>query len=318
MCSGADAVHRNRVAIVGTGNVGMASAFALAQANFIRELVLVGQDAERTLGEVMDLSHAVAVPSTPPVAIIQGDYADAAQASIVAICAGAASKSAKTSRLELLAENAAIIREICAELRAHDFDGVLIVATNPVDVLARIAREAMDAPAGRVIGTGTLIDTARLRGNLAAEFGVEPRAVEAWVIGEHGDSEIAVWSGARVAGVALDRMIGARGRADYDAMLREVRQAAAEIIRRKGHTAYAIGMTVARIMEAVLRDERAVLAVSAPLQCEYGLRDVTLGTPCVIGRGGIERVVELELDPSERAGLHASAAVLRKARAGVD
>nr|MBA3439840.1 L-lactate dehydrogenase [Pyrinomonadaceae bacterium] len=157
-----------------------------------------------------------------------------------------------------------------------------------------------------------VIDTARLRGMLAEELGVEPRAVDAYIIGEHGDSEIAVWSAARVAGLPLAKFPGARNLPHYDEMLRRVREAAPEIVKRKGNTSYAIGMCVRRICEAILRNERMVLAVSTLLQGEYGIEGVYMGTPCIVGKGGVERVIELELDQRESEGLKASADVLRR------
>lgn len=313
----ASATHENRICIIGCGRVGMASAYALIQSTFVRELVLIGRSPDKTEGEVMDLVHAVAVPMKSPISVIQGDYAQAARSSMVVITAGAATGKPGVSRLDLLAENAGTIREIVGQLKAHGFDGILIIASNPVDVLARVARDVLDAPPGRVIGTGTLVDTARLRNLLADELGVEPRAVDAFIIGEHGDSEIAAWSGARVAGLRLDRYPGARSLGDYGEMLQQVRRAAPEVVQRKGHTSYAIGMCVQRICEAVLRNEHAALSVSTLLQGEYGLADVYLSTPCIVGKNGVERVIALDLDPGELDGLRASARTLRAAFASL-
>lgn len=314
----ASATHENRVAIIGCGKVGMASAFALIQSSFVRELVLVSRDVGKTEGEAMDLQDAVAVPMKSPVRVVAGSDADAARCSVVVVAAGAATGRPGVSRLDLLAENAVIVADVARRLRSNGFAGVLVVATNPVDVLAMLAQEVLELPAGRVIGTGTLVDTARLRGLLADEFEVEPRAVDAYIIGEHGDSEIAVWSGARIAGVPLDRFPGARPRQAYGEMLNRVRKAAPEIVERKGHTEYAIALCVQRICEAVLRNERAALAVSTLLQGEYGLRDVYLGTPCIVGKNGIERTIELPLDADERAGLHASARTLQQLYRGLE
>ncbi len=227
----APATHENRVCIIGCGRVGMASAYALIQSSFIRELVLVGRSPERTEGEVMDLEHAVAVPMKPPVKVIHGDYAEAARSSVVVVTAGEATSGPGMSRLDLLSKNIGIVRDIAVKLKAEGFAGVLVMASNPVDILAQVAQEACGLPAGQVIGTGTLIDTARLRGLLAEELGVEPRAVDAYVIGEHGDSEIAVWSGARVAGVTLERYPGARALPDYGDILDRVRRAGPEMVK---------------------------------------------------------------------------------------
>jgi len=310
----ASATHENRVCIIGCGHVGMASAYALIQSSFIRELVLVGRSQEQTEGEVMDLEHAVAVPMKAPIKIVNGNYAEAARSSIVIVTAGEATSGPDVSRLDLLSKNAEIVRDIVGKLKAEDFAGILVMASNPVDILAQVAQEVSGLPAGQVIGTGTLVDTARLRGMLAEELGVEPRAVDAYIIGEHGDSEIAVWSGARVAGVGLGRYPGARTLPDYGDILDRVRRAGPEVVKHKGHTAYAIGLCVQRICEAVLRNERAVLAVSALLQGEYGIEGVYLGTPCVVGKNGVERVIELDLDAGEREGMQASANLLKSMR----
>lgn len=310
----APATHENRVCVIGCGRVGMASAYALVQSDFIRELVLVGRSPEKTEGEAMDLQHAVAVPMNPPIKVTSGGYAEAAKSSVVVVTAGEATGGPGVSRLDLLGKNAAIVRDIAGRLKAEGFAGVLVMATNPVDLLAQVAQEESGLPAGQVIGTGTLIDTARLRGSLGERLGVEPRAVDAYVVGEHGESEIAVWSGARVAGLPLDHYPGARGLPSRGDMLDEVRRAAPEVVKRKGHTSYAIGMCVQRICEAVLRNERAVLAVSALLTGEYGIEGVYLGTPCVVGKNGVERVVELDLDAGEREGMRASADTLKAAR----
>ena len=309
----AAATHENRICIIGCGNVGMAAAYALIQSSFVRQLVLIGSEEEKVEGEVMDLQHAVAVPMRSPIAVTKGDYADAGQSSIVVIAAGVATTEAEASRLDLAEANAAVIREIVGELRANGFKGILIVATNPVDVLAQVAHDVSGLPARQVIGTGTLIDTARLRGMIADICDVEPRAVEAFVIGEHGDSEIAVWSGARVGGVRLDRYPGADRLPAPAEMLDHVRQAAHEVIRRKGHTAYAIGLAIQRICEAVLRNERAVLPVSTLLDGEYGLSGIYLGTPCIIGKNGVEQIIALDLNEDEKAGLIASATALKAA-----
>jgi L-lactate dehydrogenase len=309
----APAVHENRVSIIGCGNVGMASAFALLQSQLVRELVLIDADPDKAEGEAMDLQQAIAVPLTAPVKVTAGSYKDAAASSIVVITAGVASADPNVSRLELLASNVKIIREIVGKLKAENFAGILIMTTNPVDVLAQVAQIESGLPASRVISTGTVIDTARLSMMLAEELGIEPRAVDAFIIGEHGDSEIAVWSQARVAGLPLNKFPGADKLPAPAKMLEQIRQSAPEIVKRKGNTSYAIGMCVRRICEAILRDERMALPVSTLLQGEYGIKGVYLGTPCIVGKNGVERIVELELNKTEKAGLLKSADVLRQA-----
>ncbi len=309
----APATHENRVCVIGCGRVGMASAYALIQSSFIRELVLVGRSPERTEGEVMDLEHAVAVPMKPPVKVIHGDYAEAARSSVVVVTAGEATSGPGMSRLDLLSKNIGIVRDIAVKLKAEGFAGVLVMASNPVDILAQVAQEACGLPAGQVIGTGTLIDTARLRGLLAEELGVEPRGGRLRHRGARGlgDRGVERRPGRRRQARTLPRRAGAPG---LRRLLDRVRRAGPEVVRRKGHTAYAIGLCVQRICEAVLRNERAVLAVSALLQGEYGIEGVYLGTPCVAGKNGVERVIELDLDAGEREGMQASANLLRGMR----
>lgn len=309
----APAVHENRVSIIGCGNVGMASAFAFVQSQLVRELVLIDRDREKAEGEAMDLQQAIAVPMESPVKVTAGDYKDAAATSIVIITAGVATDDPNVSRLELLGKNVKIVREIVGKLKAENFDGILIVTTNPVDVLAQVAQMESGLPASRVISTGTVIDTARLRVMLAERLAVEPRAVDAFIIGEHGDSEIAVWSAARVAGLPLAKFPGADKLPAHAEMLETIRQAAPEIVKRKGNTSYAISLCVRRICEAILRDERMALPVSTLMQGEYGIKGVYLGTPCIVGKNGVERVIELELNKTEKAGLLRSADILRQA-----
>lgn len=308
----APAVHENRVCIVGCGNVGMASAFALLQSGLIRELVLIDSDQAKAEGEAMDLQQAIAVPMEPPVKVTAGSYKDAAASSIVVITAGVATSDPDVSRLELLDKNVKIVREIVGKLKAENFQGILIVTTNPVDILAQVAQIESGLPPARVISTGTVIDTARLRVMLAEELGIEPRAVDAFIIGEHGDSEIAVWSAARIAGLPLAKFPGADKLPTHSEMLETIRRAAPEIVKRKGNTSYAIGTCVRRICEAILRNERMALPVSTLLHGEYGIEDVYLGTPCIVGVNGVERVIELELDKKEKAGLLKSADVLKQ------
>ena len=309
--SSAAATHQNRIAIIGCGRVGMSSAYALIQSTFVRELVLVGRSFEKTEGEVMDLTHAVSVPMKSPIQVFNGTYADAARSSIVVITAGDSTGGPGVSRLDLLAKNAAIVKEIVSKLKAEGFDGILIMASNPVDILSRMAQQISGLPPGQVIGTGTLIDTARLRGTIAQELKVEPRAVDAYIIGEHGDSEIAVWSRATVSGVELQRYPGANRLPSPDKLLEGIRKAAPEVVKRKGHTSYAIGLCVQRICEAVLRNEQAALHVSTLLTGQYGLSDVYLGTPCIVGKNGVEQIIELDLSNDELAGLRKSAETLR-------
>lgn len=306
------AAENRRVAVIGAGNVGAATAYALLHSPNVREVVLVDSNAEKAEGEAMDLSHAA--PLGPPVSVWAGGYADAAQSAVAVVTAGTGGKPGE-SRLDLLEQNAPIVRECVEKLRDEGFNGVLLVVTNPADVLAYVAQEASGLPPERVISSGTLIDTARLRQTLGERLNVEPRAIHAYVLGEHGDSEVAAFSCAHVAGLPLNEFAERVGVSlDWVAIADEVRQAAQEVVVRKGHTAFAIASSVTRICEAVLRDEHTVLPVSARLSGQYGgIEGVYLGTPCVVGASGIETVIELPLSEQERADLHASAKVLAEA-----
>ena len=303
-------IARDSIAIIGCGHVGSTSAYALMLRGVARELILLDINRDTAEAEAMDLQHAVAM--TRPVRIRVGDYRDAAQASIVIIAAGVAGEPGE-SRLNLLARNVRVVRDCMTALSAEGFAGIVLMTTNPVDVLAQVAYEESGFPAGRVIGSGTLLDSARLRAMLGEELGVEARSVHAYIIGEHGDSEIAAWSSADVAGVPLREYARDGQLIDPSAVLERVRQAAPDIIRSKGFTSFAIASCVTRICEAILRDEHTVLPVSTLLSGQYGLFGVYLSLPCVVGRSGVERVIEMPLDAVEHAGLHASAGVLQRA-----
>jgi L-lactate dehydrogenase len=307
--------QKTRVAIVGTGQVGATTAYRLMLSGLVEELVLI--DARPTLaeGHAMDLSHAASLER--PVRVRAGSYEDCAAADVVVICAGAPQVEGE-SRLALLERNVEVLRGILAELMRYGFDGLLLITTNPVDVLSMAAHRLSGLPATRVIGTGTVLDSARLRHLIGQQLEIDPRSVHAHILGEHGDSEIAAWSAAQVGGLPLSRLEPTGF--DQAGMLEAVRRAAPEIIARKGATYYAIASSIQRIVTAILRDERAILPVSARVDGPYGLHDVYLGTPCVVGRAGIVRVLEVPLDPAEQEGLRRSAAVLRGAieRLGLD
>jgi L-lactate dehydrogenase len=299
----------NRIAIIGVGHVGVMSAYALMFGGLAREIVLVDLNRERAEGEAMDLTHAAALAR--PVTVRAGDYSDAAGASIAVITAGAAGVPGE-SRLDLLGRNARVARVCVAELMDNGFDGVILMTTNPVDILAQVACEQSGLEPSRVLSSGTVLDSARLRSLLAGGLSVDARSVHAYIVGEHGDSEIAAWSCASVAGVPLFDYPGADRLPGRSEILDRVRRAAPDIIERKGYTSFAIATCVARICEAILRDTHTVLPVSTMMEGEYGVEGIYLSTPCVVGRRGVERRVELPLDAEELAGLRASAGVLRE------
>lgn len=299
----------DRIAIIGTGHVGATSAYAMLMSGVAREIVLIDINPEHAEGEAMDLQHAV--PLTSPVRVWAGDYKDAARSAVVVITGGVGGRPGE-SRLDLLGRNVTVVRDCTRRLMDEGFDGVLLMTTNPVDILAQVAQQETGLPVGRVMGSGTVLDTARLRAMLGETLKIDARSVHAYIIGEHGDSEVAVWSSARVAGVSLADYCAPDACPDFDDLLQRVRHAAPEIIKLKGYTAFAIASCVARICESVLRDEHTVLPVSTMMRGEYGIEGLYLSSPCVIGRHGVERVIELPLNDAERQGLEASADVLRR------
>lgn len=304
-------VNNRKVAIVGCGFVGSSSAFALMQSGLFSEMVLIDVDRARAEGEALDISHGS--PFASPMRIYAGDYADAADAAIIVVTAGAAQKPGET-RLDLVNKNVGIFRSIIPQIRQAGFEGILLIVSNPVDILTYAAIKLSGLPESRVIGSGTVLDSARLQEALGNHLGVDPRDVEAYIIGEHGDSELAVWSSADVAGVPLKDFCEMRGHYDHEAAERriaeEVKNAAYEIIRRKHATYYGIAMSVARLCAAIMRDEKCILPVSSLMVGEYGLSDIAISMPTIIGRDGIECRVPISLSDTELAELQRSAAAL--------
>lgn len=292
-----------RIAVVGAGHVGTTFAYALLWSGLAAEIVLVDADFARAEGEAMDLNHAV--PFTRPTRIRAARLEECDGAALVVIAAGAAQKPGET-RLELIRKNTELMRGLAPALARRNPGAILLVASNPVDVLTYEACRVSGLPSARVIGSGTVLDTARFRYLLGRRYGVDPRNVHAFIVGEHGDSEVALWSRAHVAGMPV--------REKDEALFRETRDAAYRIIERKGATYYAVAAGLVRIVESILRDQKSVLTVSTRIDGAYGIRDVCLSLPAVLGRGGVERVLELELAADELAALRRSAEVLRGAR----
>ncbi len=304
--------NHTRISIIGCGHVGTSCAFAILQTRLVREIVLIGDTENHVQGEAMDLQQAV--PLGSPIKIFAGNYKDAAASSIVIVTVGTAGKF-QGSRLDMLAGNVVIVRSCITKLMAEGFNGVVIIATNPVDVLTYIVQKETALSPCQVIGSGTLLDTERLRHILGEQLNVDPRSVHAAVIGEHGDSSVAVWSTAQVAGLPLDHYPGANSLPSHEELLIAVRYAGPVVAVLKGNTCFAIAACVTRICEAILRDERSVLVVSTLMTGQYGLRDVALSTPCIVGCRGVESVIELHLNGAEQKALEASAAVLKHAYA---
>ncbi|WP_370650040.1 L-lactate dehydrogenase [Oscillochloris sp. ZM17-4] len=302
-----------KVGLVGTGMVGTSFAYALTQRSLANELILVDADQARAEGEAMDLNHGI--PFVRPMRIRAGDYADLTGADLVVVAAGANQRPGET-RLDLLAKNAAIFREIIPKVLAASDDSVIVIATNPVDILTYISAEIAGQTSQRVIGSGTILDTARFRYMLGEHYGVDARSVHAYIIGEHGDSELAVWSLANIAGVRLADFVGANGQGydqqTLDGIFEQTRGAAYEIIKRKRATYYAIGLGLLAIADAVLRNQHTVLTVSSPMIGQYGVSNIAISLPTIIGRSGIEEVLDLPLSPDEIAGFQQSAQLLQE------
>jgi L-lactate dehydrogenase len=300
-----------RVAVVGVGNVGATFAYALLLSGLAAEIVLIDANRAKAEGEAMDLNHAV--PFTHPTRVWAGDYSDCSGAVVTVLAAGANQKPGET-RIDLVKKNAAIWKQIVPQISAQNPDGILLVATNPVDVLTYVAWKLSGLPATRVMGSGTILDTSRFRYLLSQHFGVDARSVHAFIIGEHGDSEVPVWSSANIAGMRFPQFCQAQN-IPYDPRAMEeifmqTRDAAYRIIERKGATYYAVAAGLMRITQAIVRDQSTVLSVSSLIQDYEGLNDVCFSLPTVIDRGGIEKVLRLELDDTEIEKLQRSAKVL--------
>ena len=306
-----------KVGIVGSGFVGATAGYALVMQGVGREIVLVDKNAARAAAEADDIRHAV--PFAHPLEVRDGSYADLVDCKVVVICAGVGQKPGE-SRLQLLQRNAKVFADVIPSVLKHAPDAVLVVASNPVDVMTHLAArfaEKCGVPAGRVLGSGTTLDTARFRSLLGTHCGVDSHHVHAHVIGEHGDSEVLTWSLATIGGMPLEEFARLRGidlsesvRKDIDA---KVRGAAYTIINGKNATYYGIGSALARIVDVILHDQRAVMTIGAPTDDVVGIRNVTVSLPRLVGGQGVLETFPLPLNDTETAELRASAGVIRKA-----
>ncbi|MEW6244059.1 MAG: L-lactate dehydrogenase [Bacillota bacterium] len=304
----------SKVVIIGVGRVGATCAFALALGGTAEEIVLIDADAVRVAGEAMDLGHSL--PYLRPAKIYAGDYPDCTDADIVIISAGVSQKPGET-RIDLLKRNVAVFQDILPRLERYvNASTVVLVVTNPVDIMTYAALKYIQMPWQQVFGSGTSLDSARFRHALAQLFGVDSRNVHAYIIGEHGDTEVAAWSSAYIAGSPLamfSRDIGIQlGPDEKLRIFEDVRDAAYRIIEAKGATYYAVAVSVRRIVESVLRNENSILSVSCMMHGEFGLEDVCLSLPAIIGRGGIKKVITPNLDHGESALLRESARNLKQ------
>lgn len=305
--------NKGRVVIIGAGAVGATYAFKLMNSGLVSEISIIDIDQKRAEGEVMDLNHGASF--VPPVRIWAGDYADCREADLVVITAGAKQKPGQT-RLELVEANYRIFQEMIPKITSYTREAILLIVTNPVDVMTYIAYRLSGLPRGQVLGSGTVLDTSRFRYLLSQHCNLDPRNVHAYIIGEHGDSEVAVWSLANIAGMRLSEYCPCCERhcmfEERDEIFQQVKRAAYEIIERKGATYYAVALAMQEITEAILRNQHSVLTVSCYLEDYFGISDLCLSVPAVVARAGVERVFPLELSQEEKEQLLNSAQVIEQ------
>ncbi|PEY63710.1 L-lactate dehydrogenase [Bacillus thuringiensis] len=308
----------NRVVLVGTGAVGCSYAYCMINQAVAEEFVLVDVNEAKAEGEAMDLSHAV--PFAPaPTRVWKGSYEDCKDADLVVITAGLPQKPGET-RLDLVEKNAKIFKQIVGSIMDSGFDGIFLIATNPVDILTYVTWKESGLPKERVIGSGTTLDSARFRYMLGEYFDIGPHNIHAYIIGEHGDTELPVWSHVSVGIQKLQTLLekdNTYNQEDLDKIFINVRDAAYHIIERKGATYYGIGMSLLRVTKAILNDENSVLTVSAYLEGQYGQKDVYIGVPAVLNRGGVREILEVELSEEEELKFDHSVQVLKETMAPV-
>lgn len=302
-----------KVSIIGAGFVGSTTAYALMMEGLASEIVIVDINKEKAVGEVMDLAHGI--PFVKPVDILAGDYKDTKDSDIVIITAGAGPRPGET-RLDLIDKNYKIFKSMVPEIVKYSPNSILLVVSNPVDILTYVTYKLSGFQPERVIGSGTVLDSSRFRYLLSRHFNVDVRNVHSYILGEHGDSEIAAWSLTNIAGIDVDnycKCICKNCDGNFKmGILDKVRNAAYEILDRKGYTSYAVALAVVRIVEAILRDENSILTVSTLLKGEYGIEDVYMGVPTVVGDTGAKRILEVNLNEEEKRNLKESSAVLKE------
>lgn len=306
-------IDSRKAAIIGCGFVGAATAFALMQSKLFSELILIDADFDKADGEALDIAHGI--PFTGQTKIFAGQYRDLSDASVVIVTAGANQKPGET-RLDLVEKNVGIFKNIIPKITRQGFHGILLIVSNPVDILTYAAVKLSGLPESRVIGSGTLLDTARLKYALSERLRVDSRSIHSFVIGEHGDSEIAAWSSANVSGIPLHDFCEMRGYFNHDDAMREiaedVKNSAYEIIEKKSATYYGVAISVKRICECIVQDEKSILPVSAMIHGMYGIQGIALSLPAVLGENGVETHVPIPLNAAETAKLNDSANTLRE------
>ena len=305
-------INERKVAVIGCGFVGSSSAFALMQSGLFSEIALLDANAEKAEGEALDISNGV--PFIGQTQVYATDYDGIMDAAIIVITAGAAQKPGET-RLDLVNKNVGIYKSIIPEIAKRGYEGILLIVSNPVDILTLAAVKLSGFPENRVFGSGTVLDTARLKSKLGEHLSVDGRSVHAFIIGEHGDSEIVAWGSTNVSGVPLDTFCEMRGHYQHMEAMRQiaedVKNSAYEIIAKKKATYYGIAMSVVRICRAIVMNEKSILPVSSVMHGEYGISDISLSMPASVGRNGVETHIPIVLNQDEQAKLEKSADTLK-------
>lgn len=306
-------INSRKIAIIGCGFVGSACAFALMQSGLFSEMVLIDSNNQRAEGEALDISHGL--PFSKPMQIYSGTYDDITDAGIIAITAGAGQKPGE-SRLELVHKNVEIFKSIIPEISKRNYKGILLIVSNPVDIMTYTALRLSGLPSNQVFGSGTVLDTARLKYLLGEHLGVDARSVHAFILGEHGDSEIAAFSSANVSGIELKKFCDFACKTDrHEEAMKEIAEdvklSAYEIIKKKGATYYGIAMSVRRICEAIILDQKSILPISCLQNGKNGIENVVLSMPMIVGKHGAERSVEISLSEEERRAIKSSADMLK-------
>ena len=304
-------MFRGKIVVVGAGAVGSTTAYTLLLGGLFQNIVLIDINRDKAEGDALDMAHGVSL--VKPVTVMAGDYSDCKDADIVVISAGAPQKPGQT-RLDLLKDNVEIYKNIIKSVMKYaPGDVILMPVSNPVDILTYVAYKLSGLPKNQVIGSGTVLDTSRLKYLISRKTGVDARNCHTYIIGEHGDSEVAAWSVTNIGGMTMNEFCKYTGKCDLndlDKMYNEVKNSAYEIIRKKGATYYAIAVAVARICECIAGDENSILTVSGVFEGEYDIRDVALSVPTMVGGNGVERIFEVPFSKEEMKGLRDSAATL--------
>ncbi|MCH5268638.1 MAG: L-lactate dehydrogenase [Lachnospiraceae bacterium] len=313
-------VDMTKCGIIGCGFVGTSIAFSLLQSGLFQEIVLLDVNNDKAQGEAMDLSHGLSF--SDPMDIYAGDYCDLEDTGIIIITAGAGQKPGET-RLDLVHKNVEIFKKIIPQITKYNKEAILLVVSNPVDILTYVTLQLSGYPEHRVIGSGTVLDSGRLKYMIGKQLAIDPRSVHSFVIGEHGDSELVAWSCTNISGVPFETMCHLRSNRSpepnyRDDLEEDVKQSAYEIIEKKGFTCYGVAIAVKRICEGIVGDEHCILSVSSILHGEYGMDEICIGVPTVLGATGVEDIITLDLSEDEQKDLQESVTELKEVIAGLD